>query len=208
MRNHYKSFNGTSQTARNFREGTLNIGQMGFDNTTEERITKEMITDHHKNEQDRIEERLSGRTRTTLYDTIDLETVTPGVINWTSTGRPATTGDLMQADSDLVPTVNEITMYNELLRTTPAKINKLTDKKNTLLTTGPEWWRVQDEINDLNRDMTQERREILRLEGNIPVSNAEYEQIQENIKPNEQEIILFVAPDVRPSGGVELTSDV
>ena len=44
----YKSFNGTRQTARNFREGTLNIGQMGFDNTGEERITKEMITDYQK----------------------------------------------------------------------------------------------------------------------------------------------------------------
>ena len=42
----YKSFNGTRQAARNFREGTLNIGQMGFDNTAEERITKEMITEH------------------------------------------------------------------------------------------------------------------------------------------------------------------
>ena len=49
----YKSFNGTRQSARNFREGTLNIGQMGFDNTAEERITKEMITDYHKKEQDR-----------------------------------------------------------------------------------------------------------------------------------------------------------
>jgi len=47
----YKSFNGTRQAARNFREGTLNIGQMGFDNTAEERITKEMITDYHKKEQ-------------------------------------------------------------------------------------------------------------------------------------------------------------
>ena len=82
----YKSFNGTRQSARNFREGTLNIGQMGFDNTAEERITKEMITDYHKKEQDRTEERLAGRTRTTLYDTIDAETVVPVAIPWASTG--------------------------------------------------------------------------------------------------------------------------
>ena len=43
-----ESFNGTRQSGRNFREGTLNVGQMGFDNTVEERITKEMITDYHK----------------------------------------------------------------------------------------------------------------------------------------------------------------
>ncbi len=60
----YKSFNGTRQAARNFREGTLNIGQMGFDNTAEERITKEMITDYHKKEQDNIEQRLAGRQKT------------------------------------------------------------------------------------------------------------------------------------------------
>jgi hypothetical protein len=53
----YKSFNGTRQTVRHFREGTLNIGQMGFNNTGEERITKEMITDYHKKDQDRTEER-------------------------------------------------------------------------------------------------------------------------------------------------------
>ncbi len=73
----YQSFNRTRQEDRNFREGTLNIGQMGFDNTTEERIAKEMITDYHKKEQDRIAERLAGRTKTTLHDTIDSEIVTP-----------------------------------------------------------------------------------------------------------------------------------
>ncbi len=34
-----------------------------------------MITDYHKKEQDRIEERLAGKTKTTLHDTIDSEIV-------------------------------------------------------------------------------------------------------------------------------------
>ena len=97
----YKSFNGTRQAARNFREGTLNIGQMGFDNTAEERITKEMITDYHKKEQDNIEERLKGRTKTTLHDSIDSEIVTPAVANWGSTGRVATIDDLMTVDENI-----------------------------------------------------------------------------------------------------------
>jgi hypothetical protein len=71
----YKSFNGTRQSARNFREGTLDIGKMGFDNTAEERITKEMITDYHKKEQDNIEQRLPGRQKTGLQDTIEGELV-------------------------------------------------------------------------------------------------------------------------------------
>ena len=92
----YKSFNGTRQSARNFREGTLDIGKMGFDNTAEERITKEMITDYHKKEQDNIEQRLAGRQKTGLQDTIETELVTPKVTLWGSTGRIATTADLMK----------------------------------------------------------------------------------------------------------------
>ena len=50
----YKSFNGTKQSVRNFREGTLDIGKMNFDNTAQDRITKEMVTDFHKKEQERL----------------------------------------------------------------------------------------------------------------------------------------------------------
>ncbi len=49
----YKAFNGTKQSVRNFREGTLDIGKMNFDNTDQDRITKEMVTDFHKKEQER-----------------------------------------------------------------------------------------------------------------------------------------------------------
>ena len=185
----YKSFNGTRQTARNFREGTLNIGQMGFDNTAEERITKEMITDYHKKEQDRTEERLAGRTKTTLHDTIDSEIVTPVPIPWSSTGLPATTGDLMKADEDLATAVNAIDSYKEVLKITPPKINKLVAKKNTLPTRGPEWWKTQDDINDLGKDIALAKSEISRLTGDIPALRAVYNQIEENIKLNEQNII-------------------
>ncbi len=103
----YKSFNGTRQATRNFREGTLNIGQMGFDNTVEERITKEMITDYHKKEQDRIEERLAGRPKTGLQDTIEAELVTLKVTFWGSTGRITTTADLMRVGDELNAKVND-----------------------------------------------------------------------------------------------------
>ena len=82
-----------------------------------------MITDYHKKEQDRIEERLAGRTKTTLHDTIDPEIVTPVPIPWASTGLPVTTGDLMEADEDLVTVVNEIAMHKEVLQKVPAQID-------------------------------------------------------------------------------------
>ncbi len=60
----YIAFNGTKQSVRNFREGTLDIGKMNFDNTVQDRITKEMVTDFHKNEQERYDAHLKGKTET------------------------------------------------------------------------------------------------------------------------------------------------
>ncbi len=83
----------------------------------------------HRALTDRTEERLAGRTKTTLHDTIDSEIVTPVPIPWASTGLPATTGDLIKADEDLAKAVNEIDKYKEVLKITPPKINKLVLKK-------------------------------------------------------------------------------
>ena len=150
----YKSFNGTRQAARNFREGTLNIGKMGFDNTAEERITKEMITDYHKKEQDRIEERLAGRTKTTLHDTIDSEIVTPIVTPWKG-GVAATTADLMRVGDELNAKVNELANINEFLRTTPKRIDELEYQKvkQRLKAGSTKWMSLQIPINKLNTEI-------------------------------------------------------
>ena len=187
----YKSFNGTRLAARNFREGTLNIGQMGFDNTAEESITKEMITYYHKKEQDRTEERLAGRTKITLHDTILGDLVTPGEIPWVSTGVPATAGDLMQADEDLVALVNEIAMHKEVLQKAPAEIDKHENEKvvKRLRAGSTKWMDLQMKINKLQKAITLAKAEIPKLEGDIPALQAVYRQIEENIKLNEQEII-------------------
>ena len=187
----YKSFNGTRQAARNFREGTLNIGQMGFDNTAEERITKEMITDYHKKEQDRTEERLAGRQRTTLYDTIDSETVLPASIPWASTGKPATQDDLMKAEENLGALVNEITMHKEVLRHAPAEIDKHENDKvvQRLRAGSARWMYYQMKINKLHKAIALAKTEIPRLEADIPGFKDVYRQIEENIKLNEQNII-------------------
>jgi len=126
----YQAVNGTRQSARNFREGTLNIGQMGFDNTAEERITKEMITDYHKKEQDNIEQRLKGREKTALHDTIESELVKPVETDWGSLGRPATTADLIKVGDDLNAKVNKLTKYREVLRTVPKRIDELEYQKS------------------------------------------------------------------------------
>ena len=49
----YQEVNGTRQTQRNFREGTLEIGKMHF-TTPQDRITKEMVMDYQQKEQKNI----------------------------------------------------------------------------------------------------------------------------------------------------------
>ena len=73
----YKSFNGTRQSVRNFGEGTLNIGKMNFDNTAQDRITKDMVADFHKKEQERLNELSQGKTETRLNNSIETELVDP-----------------------------------------------------------------------------------------------------------------------------------
>ena len=187
----YKSFNGTRQSARNFREGTLDIGKMGFDNTAEERITKEMITDYHKREQDNIEKRLEGREKTALHDTIEADLVKPVETPWKG-GAPATTADLMRVGDELNAKVNELAMYKEVLRTIPTRINELELQKNkSRFTPGSfKWMALQRPIMKYYDDVKQAQAGIASgIETDITNLQAEYRQIEENIKLNEQAII-------------------
>ena len=47
-----QAINNTRQSARNFKEGTLEIGKMHF-TTPQDKITKEMIMDYQKSEQEK-----------------------------------------------------------------------------------------------------------------------------------------------------------
>ena len=58
----YQAVNGTRQAPRNFREGTLEIGKMNF-TTPQDRITKEMIMDYQKTEQEKHYVDSAGRWR-------------------------------------------------------------------------------------------------------------------------------------------------
>ena len=48
----YRAINGKRQSARNFNEGTLNVGTMNF-NTAPDKITKDMYLDYQKAEQEK-----------------------------------------------------------------------------------------------------------------------------------------------------------
>ena len=47
-----QAINNTRQSARNFKEGTLDVGKMHF-TTPQDRITKDMIMDYKKTEQEK-----------------------------------------------------------------------------------------------------------------------------------------------------------
>ena len=75
-----QAINNTRQSARNFKEGTLEIGKMHF-TTPQDKITKEMIMDYQKTEQERHYDDSSGTLKkyapTGLGDTLETEKLTP-----------------------------------------------------------------------------------------------------------------------------------
>ncbi len=91
----YQAVNGTRQEPRNFKEGTLEIGKMHF-TTPQDRITKEMIMDYQKTEQEKHYTDSAGNKLlykpTGLKDVIDVyKPITNGPI----TSRASTEDDVL-----------------------------------------------------------------------------------------------------------------
>jgi hypothetical protein len=185
------AFNGTKQSVRNFREGTLDIGKMNFDNTVQDRITKEMVTDFHKKEQERFDAQLKGKTETGLSSTIDTDLINPVVRNFGTLGRPATSEDLEKKQEDIVKVVNEINRLDKIIRDTPKRLNELEIIKDNskLKKLTLEWMNLQKPIMDLTREMRTAKTEIPKLEKQLTDLETEMKLIETNIKDNEQEII-------------------
>jgi hypothetical protein len=70
----YQTVNGTRQAPRNFREGTLEIGKMNF-TTPQDRITKEMIMDYQKSEQEKRSSQVNSGGIPLLYEPTGLSDV-------------------------------------------------------------------------------------------------------------------------------------
>ena len=89
----YRALNGTRQSARNFAEGTLNVGTMNF-KTPNDTITKDMIMDYQQKEQEKFFTDAAGNK--VLYDQTGLTatTVTATPIPYGTTGAPATKADV------------------------------------------------------------------------------------------------------------------
>jgi hypothetical protein len=119
----YQAVNGTRQAPRNFREGTLEIGKMHF-STPQDRITKEMIMDYQKTEQERNYDDSSGTLKkyapTGLTESLETESFTS--FNGVTTG--ATEDDLRTYETDFITRHHELTAIKERLK------NKKIELKN------------------------------------------------------------------------------
>ncbi len=79
--------------------------------------------------------------------------MTPIITPWKG-GVAATTADLMRVDDELNAKVNELAMYREVLRTTPARIDELEYQKvkQKLRAGSTKWMNLELPIIKLKRD--------------------------------------------------------
>ena len=94
----YRAINGKRQSARNFKEGTLNVGTMNF-NTPPDKITKDMFMDYQKTEQ---QKHYTDGTNKFQYDPTGLfdptGTATIPLAQPTSIPLPGTTAEATEQD--------------------------------------------------------------------------------------------------------------
>ena len=117
----YQSLNGTRQSARNFREGTLEIGKMNF-TTPQDRITKEMVMDYQKKEQEKHYVDAAGNAlkyeSTGLKDiaNVEDELVKYVPIVYVPLGNAVTEDDIRDYKNDLTNLYNDLTMQTANLK--------------------------------------------------------------------------------------------
>jgi hypothetical protein len=105
-----QAINNTRQSARNFKEGTLDIGKMHF-TTPQDKITKEMIMDYQKTEQEKrtnIVDPVTGKQL--LYEPTglgeSLDTFVP--VPYGLLGVPATEDDVRAYEADYIQLFNDL----------------------------------------------------------------------------------------------------
>ena len=124
----YQGINGTRQSARNFREGTFNIGTMHF-NTPDDKITKDMIIDYQRKEQEKHYDDGTNKLQyipTTLTDTLD--TFKPTAYSTYTNG--ATEDDLKNEQNDLNTLYEDLHTLQEEAKTRKKEIFAKTDETN------------------------------------------------------------------------------
>ncbi len=168
----YQSVNGTRQTPRNFKEGTLEIGKMHFTNT-QDRITKEMIMDHQKTEQekhyvDSPDNKLLYEP-TGLTDIIDVyKPIDCGLL-----GKSTTKDDVQDYEDDFLQLHYDLKTLKNDAQTKDVEIS---DKRTVIFTKGEDVQNKKDEHTkdqnhwfELNTELTDVQKKIVKMEAVLPV---------------------------------------
>ena len=171
----YQAVNGTRQSARNFREGTFEIGKMHF-NTPQDRITKEMIMDYQQAQQERHYVDDAGNALkyepTGLKDIPNVEDLLEKYvpIDFKPAGSLPLGGPVDEAD--LRDYKNQLRgLYNDLEK---MKTTKLKQKQQTVINVQKKLLIAKERVQDKIEDMTE-------VGGQIDIHKNKLQDIQDEL---------------------------
>ena len=165
----YQAVNGTRQAPRNFREGTLEIGKMHF-TTPQDRITKEMIMDYQKTEQEKHSNQEDSFGNKLLYEPTGLsdviDTFVP-IINGPITGAASTEADVRNYEDDLLQLHYDL---DGLKADSETKDNEVSDKQAEIFKKGEdvqakknEHTKAQKHWFELNTELTEVKKKLAQM---------------------------------------------
>jgi hypothetical protein len=163
----YRAINGKRQSARNFNEGTLNVGTMNF-NTPPDKITKDMFMDYQKTEQ---QKHYTDGTNKFQYDPTGLfdptGTATIPLAQPTSIPLPgktteATEQDVLDETKQWRILHQDLEDYKTEIRNKKEKITELYDKKS----------QAENQIDINNEEIKRIENRIIPIDANIAIIDA------------------------------------
>ena len=213
----YQTVNGTRQTPRNFREGTLEIGKMHF-TTPQDRITKEMVMDYQQTEQEKHYTDSAGNKL--KYDPTGLSDVldTYKPIDYGPLAAPATVLDIRNYEQELSKLYDELNVLTSDTQAKNVEIkaqgrdilakDKEVDDKNEEYATTQKYWRklnadltkVQDLLAALTgptaspgnaTNIAKGQKKEKEIEDNIKIEDAKLKTLQAELVPIQKELITL-----------------
>ena len=184
----YKAFNGTRESQRNFAEGILNVGTIHFE-TPEDKITKEMILDYQKSEQEKgYINPVSGEKM--IYDPIEMGDilVNPIMIPWKN-GKAATQEDYDDKFNEVQAKLLELDQVNIQLNEEKDSLqrNKRLIKTAFIQKKKDRYDNVEKVITQLESDIKYNTGLMKRKTNEYKTLQKEMELIQDNLDKNKTE---------------------
>jgi len=199
----YKASGGVSEKGRTFRDGIVSLGQLPFqEKQPTDKITKEMILDYHKKQNEPMIDPLTGKYISTdafnksqmVLDVgdVDLSKLPPPpVVDFPSYGKPADQALIDLLNQDIGKDINDLSIkkqeykdiYNEIVQKkydidyneNSIKIEK--KKKNSITKRNdPERKRLEQMLLNMNNDIKRFKTDLIKLEQDLQQKQQEIER--------------------------------